>query len=306
MHKQQQQRQRLQAQARHAAASRIQVNCKDYVSTDVSADSIDDDRLTDTCVAACNDVLQRVFRGWRARRRVVHQVRDDMELLVADIRRQLDGAWALLGPAAAASAFALDWGDDGKLRLPRMEDSLFGVSVRFPPEPEEHAEDSSSSSGDEEVKRSCEQGAVIGPPSPQPIAPLEAAHEDPQEGEVVGHQTLVQDGGEEDGISSEGSERDDGASAVEIRGGALQAETSASDVREELERQVENMDRAPLQRGQDGNSSQLAIVQEILATHSREEIVLELQWARQALRDRRKYLRSKKRIEQNPEPLACA
>ncbi|KAE9357179.1 hypothetical protein PF008_g3291 [Phytophthora fragariae] len=252
--------------------------------------------------AAANRI-QRVFRGWRTRRRVVHQVRDDMELLVADVRRQLDGAWALLGPAAAVSSFSLDWGDDGKLRLPRMEDSLFGVSVRFPPEPEEHedagssAEDSYARSVDEEVKSLCGQAAAIGPPSPQ-IAPLEAAFEDhplAEEDQVVG----------EDGISSEVSECDDGASAVEIRG-ELRAETSASDVREELEFQVESMDRAPPQRGQDGNSSQLVSVQEILATHSREEILLELQWARQALRDRRKYLRSKKRIEQAPEPLACA
>ncbi|KAG6610294.1 IQ motif, EF-hand binding site [Phytophthora cinnamomi] len=246
--------------------------------------------------------IQRAFRGWRTRRRVVLQVRDDMELLVADIRRQLDGAWALLGP----SSFSMDWGDDGALRLPRMEDSLFGVSVHFPPEHEEQeeeqeeAEDSCSGSVDEEVKSSREQQAAIGPPS-QPIAPLEAALED----EVVGAQARKREseGDALHGISSKSDAGDDGASAVEIR--ALQAETSACEVLE-LECQVEDMDGAPLQRGQDGDAPQLASVQGILATHSREEILLELQWARQALRDRRKYLRSKKRIEQGPEPLACA
>lgn len=38
----------------------------------------------------------------------------------------------------------------------------------------------------------------------------------------------------------------------------------------------------------DPRTSQLLSVEAILATHSRDEIVLELQWARQALRDRRK------------------
>ncbi|GMF17955.1 unnamed protein product [Phytophthora fragariaefolia] len=192
-----------------------------------------------------------------------------------------------------------------------MEDSLFGVSVRFPPESSEELELGTEGSGaaasagarteeesgsvDEQVN--SEQGAA---PSPQTIAPLEAAPEDlpvaheSGASEVVGAQ--ASDSGTEDdvaahGISSETAARDDGASAVEIRGAAHEAETSASDERgvlDELEHQVGNMDGAPLQRGQDGNYAQLDRVREILATHSREDILLELQWARQALRDRRK------------------
>ncbi|EEY66117.1 uncharacterized protein PITG_03659 [Phytophthora infestans T30-4] len=98
------------------------------------------------CDAAARRI-QRVFRGWRARIRVVHRVREGMELLVADIQRQLNGEWALLGPTASTlPSFSLDWGRSGTLRLPRMEDSLFGVSVVFPPlelEEELHDEDDS-------------------------------------------------------------------------------------------------------------------------------------------------------------------
>ncbi|KAL4151879.1 hypothetical protein PRNP1_008816 [Phytophthora ramorum] len=221
--------------------------------------------------------VQRTFRGWRTRRRVVHQVREDMELLAADIRRQVGGEWVLL-LGATASPFSLDWGRDSKLRLPRMEDSLFGVPTTLP---------TVESHGNDEV--SCEDGHVTDVTIENcPLADESAADQ------VVGAQT-DQGTREHDGIISETS----AVSAVEIRGPALQAETSAVAGHE---RQAENMDGALLKDG----DRQLAGIQKILATHSHAEILLELEWARQALRDRRKYLRSKGRVERNPGPLACA
>jgi hypothetical protein len=273
----------------------------------------------------CN--LQRAFRGWRTRRRVVLQVREDMELLVADIRRQLDGEWALLGPTATATAFSLDWGNDTRLRLPRMEDAIFGVPVRFPEELGRIVDDEP---GPESQHDATDGGSSTGKAG---IASAGAER-------VVGAQVSQgTDAAEKTaGPAHETSRCDAHASAVEIRSTALQAETSATD---STERQVENMAGQP---GKDGDS-QLASVQAILATHSRADILLELQWARQALRDRRKvrvgrllpttshpgdvstmrvpcgvrgltslcpvtffpqYLRSKQRVERGPDPCACA
>ncbi|KAG7381426.1 hypothetical protein PHYPSEUDO_006044 [Phytophthora pseudosyringae] len=267
-----------------------------------------------------------------------------MELLVADIRRQLDGEWALLGPTAAS--FLMDWGDGGKLRLPRTEDSLFGVSfplIELKQEQRDDEDDGDVAAApereDEEVvgldSKHGEQEATDGSSSPAKAAPLESssllgdALEPADAGQAVGAQASQGSHVEAveavaaHGIRSDTSRR---VSAVEIRGTTLQAETSAGGAKQQqLEQQAENMDGALLQRGKDG-SSQLASVQRILATHSRADILLELEWARQALRDRRKlvdhpqgmwpdrlsivscflqYLRSKGLVKRGSEPCAC-
>ncbi|KAF1795245.1 hypothetical protein JG687_00003520 [Phytophthora cactorum] len=265
--------------------------------------------------------IQRTFRGWRTRLRIVYRVREDMDLLVGDIQHQLNGEWALLGPAAATlSSFSLDWGRDGTLRLPRMEDSLFGVSVHFPSvesEEEQHDDDddeSKASANEYEQGASLDSGlmATNGPESQDKATPFESSIDRTSENRPPADDTQGIGAQASQGASAEAANSSDAASscdarvsAVEIRGTTLQAETSASCAKQQLERQTESMDGAPLQGGKDGNT-QLASVQEILASHSRAEILLELEWARQALRDRRKYLRSKRRVERGPDPCACA
>ncbi|POM58822.1 Hypothetical protein PHPALM_36481 [Phytophthora palmivora] len=208
-----------------------------------------------------------------------------MELLVADIRRQLDGDWALLGPATASS-FTLDWGADHKLRLPRMEDALFGVSVRFPDKEEEHGcvpnanvkEQVDHSDSEQEVSNDPGNAAVI-----IPLESVDSTFENlvqPADESAADQAVGPQDTSTAHEISSNTSTCDACVSAVEIRSNSLQAETSA-----------ESMNSALQQTDKDGKT-QLASVQpelqEILTTHSRAEILLEIEWARQALRDRRK------------------
>ncbi|KAF4132563.1 hypothetical protein GN958_ATG18245 [Phytophthora infestans] len=264
------------------------------------------------CDAAARRI-QRVFRGWRARIRVVHRVREGMELLVADIQRQLNGEWALLGPTASTlPSFSLDWGRSGTLRLPRMEDSLFGVSVVFPPlelEEELHDEDGSDNealANEYEQAASQDSGlaATDGLSSQDKVMPFESSLGNAPESRPPTDDTDAQtslceaQAVNEAANSSDASRCDACMSAVEIRSTTLQAETSA---KQQSKCQAESTDDVPRN---DGNA-QLASVQEILATHSRAEILSELEWERQALRDRRKYLRSKRRVERGPD-LACA
>ncbi|ETM43664.1 hypothetical protein, variant [Phytophthora nicotianae] len=258
--------------------------------------------------------IQRTFRGWRARRRIVYQVREDTEVLVADIQRQLNGEWALLGPAAATS-FSLDWGCDGILRLPRIEDSLFGISVRFPlvELEEEQVIDDAEATNEYERAASVDSGLIAIDTSSEsqqdkamPFeSTLDSAFENCPPADDTGAQSSQGTIRAEAANSSDISSCDACVSAVETRSTTLQAETSAEETKQQSERQTESMDGAPLQRGKDGNT-QLASVQEIIVTHSRAEILLELEWARQALRDRRKYLRSKRRVERGTDPCACA
>ncbi|KAG7397914.1 hypothetical protein PHYBOEH_011981 [Phytophthora boehmeriae] len=241
--------------------------------------------------------IQRVFRGWRVRQRVVWQVREEMELLVDDIQQELNGEWALLGPSA--SSFKLEWGD-GKLCLPRMQGSLFGVDMSFPLEPEGQ-EDADGAADHESV---VTVDATDGPSSPTPAAPSLDKFDNCQSVDacnVGGRNTPHSDSqGSEDGSSE--SETKIRESDIEIRNTAHQAETSETSEECQLGHQVESMDEPTCSK----NEQHLASVQGVLATHSRDEILLELQWARQALHDRRKYLQSRRRVEQRPDPCACA
>ncbi|KAK1947997.1 hypothetical protein P3T76_000287 [Phytophthora citrophthora] len=204
-----------------------------------------------------------------------------MELVVAGIRRQLEGEWTLLGPTAAS--MTLDWGSDERLRLPRMEDSLFGVSVSFPlidTDEEQH-----------------EQEAIEGLPSSDKavIAPLQLNLDDAFENSppVDTSQFVSAQASQETNIetvaacriSDDANRRDACVSAVEIRANALQAESTMT------QRQTDNVDNVLLEQSKDANTqldSSLDSVTQILATRSRADILLELEWARQALRDRRK------------------
>ncbi|KAG1700195.1 hypothetical protein DVH05_012003 [Phytophthora capsici] len=243
--------------------------------------------------------IQRNFRGWRTRRYIVHQVREDMELLVAGIRRQLEGEWPLLGPTAAS--MTLDWGSDERLRLPRMEDSFFGVSVSFPlieTDEEQHEDGQHSEAGGDSA-----QEATDSLPSPDKtvIAPLQLNLDDALEDSppawssgdtspFVGAQASQETNIKTVAacrISDDTNRRDARVSAVEIRGDVLQAESTMT------QRQTDNGDNVLLKQSKDANT-QLDCVNQILATHSRADILLELEWARQALRDRRKYLRSRR------------
>ncbi|KAL3673240.1 hypothetical protein V7S43_000961 [Phytophthora oleae] len=222
-----------------------------------------------------------------------------MELLVAGIRRHLEGEWALLGPTAAS--MTLGWGSDERLRLPRMVDSLFGVSVSFPLIESDEEQQHEEWCNNEAVVESehYEQEATDGLPSPDKAVVMESKLDNTFENnppadasQVVGAQASQGTDIEAvaaRGISSDISRRDACVSAVEIRGIELQAESPVT------QRQADNVDRAPLEQNKDANTqldSSLESVNEILVTHSRADILLELEWARQALRNRRKYLRS--------------
>lgn len=222
------------------------------------------------------------------RRRVVWQVRHDVELLAADIQRELDGQWALLGSHAAFAA--LDWGDS-KLRLPRMRDSLFGVELQFPLE----------SDDDAAVRENAQAQETDGSSTPS----ASDADSELNESQPVGCNTRAS--GERD--TSQGSEQDVAGissapsgctSAAETRSAAPhQADTSVHAETADDQRQVERVDGTTA-RSKD--EQRRASIQEILSTHSRDEILLELQWARQALCDRRKYLQSRRRVEQDSHP----
>ncbi|KAL7680517.1 putative IQ motif, EF-hand binding protein [Plasmopara halstedii] len=238
--------------------------------------------------------IQRVFRGWRARQRVVHRVRVDMEHLIADIQHQLDGEWLLLGLAAAKiPSFSLDWGPDAKLRLPRMEDLLFGVSINFPISDinyEQQGELSSSPSENEQATSpSCSRKSTVDLMSPDKglsIAPVvgsaSESHQPTSDIDVIDTESLrsFRD-------SSNTSSHDE---CIDLRDTAIQAEPPVSAEAKHIKSQEGS-------KCNHRTDNQLASVQNILRVKTPSEILLELEWARQALLDRRKYLRSKRRVE---------
>ncbi|RLN37324.1 hypothetical protein BBJ28_00019243 [Nothophytophthora sp. Chile5] len=239
-----------------------------------------------------------------------------MEALVAGIQREVEADCAWLGPAGCASSFSLSWGD-GKLRLPRVEDAIFGVNFSSPLDPDGRddsdvaADDANESEGingsneDEEVADSDEEAAVS-PPSIQEedvvamdahVASLGDEMEKCQPPAASGNSVEATGAYTSHEISSAvqaiAPEPSDGTAAgveplaTETRA-TPQAETSTVFDAETSVTALQAEKPGDLLARGTKDGQQLTGVQEILATYSREEVLLELQWARQALRDRRK------------------
>lgn len=212
-----------------------------------------------------------------------------MNRLVADIQRQLNGDWPLLGPTSAkVSSWSLDWGPDARLRLPRMEDLLFGVPVHFPLiDSNDERQDGincsvAAAASNDELASSPESSLKTMGDSPSPDKVESPASDSSSETEeiclppddiLINDAQALQSSKHSLNTSSQDSPDDT----------ALLVETPVSDRVQQPECQFSST----LKHDND-NNGRMASVNDIITAHSRAEIVLELEWAHQALRDRQK------------------
>lgn len=273
---------------------------------------------------------QAAFRGFRARRRVVWGVRAQLEAFVEELQRDARVASLLLsGGTAMAAADVGDarWLVDGerrrRLHLPRFDDHVFGVAFSFPPppRPQEAAAVVTETKGSSDTVRcrddECDEEQTQAEPAGEEVAAAawsEQPHQaedatldvhsegsdndaDEQQAQPPTVATSVCDEGDDESHSA--------ARETEDAAAALLDETS-SQMDEKVDLPTANDFSAPTDDAASENtsvappakpavaaySSDALTVEAILATHSREEILLELEWAKQALRDRRKVRRA--------------
>ncbi|TMW68747.1 hypothetical protein Poli38472_006215 [Pythium oligandrum] len=230
--------------------------------------------------------IQRVFRGWRTRKRVVWDVGEEMTQWMTALDLEMEMESVRLGLAKPQTFVGWALGE-GVLRLPRVHDVVFGVASVYPP-----------------VQMvDCVQKAA----SERVGSPDEASERNDKEQDAAFLKTIA--GGDNTGNVCESPIFSDSEKRV-----ACDAEEAAvvsfvgshdSDqdgVVMETEEQVASEDNktttvtdstdSPVHAP--STSSTLA-VEQIIKTHTKEEIRMELQWAQQALRDRLEYLQAQHR-----------
>jgi hypothetical protein len=224
--------------------------------------------------------VQRVFRGWRARRRVVWQVREQVEALAAAIRREMATAEALPGSDAAALAASCEvsWlAGGGRLHLPRMRDDVFGFVFDFPSSlslsPDGGSEPTSGDEGVEDVDaarpRSDSNSSSSSDGFSSRSTSVAATSNRSTSDFLTARDVAVPDSGRR----------------VDRLHSVAQGHAEASESKQK------QPVIAPAARGQETPGDAAVSVDDVLATYSKAEVLLELQWARQALRERRKVRR---------------
>ncbi|KAF1332044.1 hypothetical protein FI667_g3862, partial [Globisporangium splendens] len=244
--------------------------------------------------------IQAAFRGWRTRKRVVWDVRTEVDAFVAGVQQDLLVKQTLLGVSgggAAASPLLLTsdvhWllgGDRGRrLHLPRIHDNVFGVQVAFPAPISlrvgaDESHDTSASIKQELQGDADRESDVV-------VTDLETSACDDKE-ESVGCAEGIQTAPDVDGAFPE--EKVLAAHAESMAQSSLVLDDAAGTDGTVAVEPHQLYSQEPKEASAQGNSIVAAdsasglTVEAILATHSKEEILLELEWARQALRERRK------------------
>ncbi|KAJ0407412.1 hypothetical protein ATCC90586_003822 [Pythium insidiosum] len=257
--------------------------------------------------------IQAAFRGYRARRRVVWDVRHEIQAFVAETERELEVERLLLGVAPMQRL--QDAGGSKTLQLPRFEDVFLGVSQRYP---------MGASVGDDASSVRSSWDAVddhelCPPPAELTLSIVQRDEEEDatpsdveaQEGRTESHASVHEASDQEEELEDD----DDLLPAVDNSLCSTDEETQieAAVVTEQpldghgvhgdeangtLAADASAAPHTPKQIADDGNTCLEDPVERILATHSREELLQELEWTKRALQERLRYLRTRHLTEQ--------
>jgi hypothetical protein len=250
--------------------------------------------------------LQAVFRGWRTRRRVVWDVRAELDAFMDEIEADVEMERLLLTlPKPHVHSWQREHGSGATsscctLRLPRIEDNVFGRRLAFPEPARSQGEVANciamqDSSAVEKMPSKGQAVEVAAPstgslPVSQSVKDVVEPSEDVH---VVGEDPLaqlLQPGGcveaeQQEAIASLEKDPETASAASSAEKHEEEAASLIAPVSVKVQ-STGSAEREPI-------SGSPLIFGEIHAPHSREEILLELQWARQALRERVHYLRSR-------------
>jgi hypothetical protein len=244
--------------------------------------------------------IQAIFRGYRTRQRIVWGVRTELSAFMESIEQELEVERLFLGLHKPQSSrwlydctgeYSLEVIDVSKrriknsLHLPRIEDDVFGMRYSFPQPPVVplYREDENTSLHSEEKMHDTEESARESTSSASEVASC-----------------LLEDAGAIDSQPTQCTDDSQDANDLSARtGNDDNACTSTESSVDLLAVSAHNLSprHEPSIVGSTSISptAPLLTVTQVIATHSKAEILKELAWTKQALRDRIRYLHALKR-----------